>query len=408
MPGLIKAGGDKRSRLRAAVVQLDSNAARSQMLAREGIEAQIDSEGPQFAAALGELSVTDLLQLLALGRRDAVLGIAHAGGQSRLWCVSGDIVDAESGPLQAVAAVYRVLAIEQGRVSARFGADARRPRRVHLSTMELLLEGARRADEGNAIRRALGTARQRLAPGVSLADARWSAEERAVLAAFEGGRRVPDVVADSPLGDLETLSVIDRLVSQRHLLPDPSSEDARAPTTPASDLERPGRSGAETPPGATGSRGRALRWWPMLGLLLGGGAWSLHRVDVSESQVFPHPSQPSPPSASVLTPALRPGAGGGAAAPSAAVVEIPAVVLSALPSEPSRPLEPSGQPGASPAVEPPSRRPPRLGHAAPSNRLPAVVKAPASATPPVSAEPAHAVARMQLIEDQVPRIRVLE
>jgi hypothetical protein len=271
--------------------------------------------------------------------------------------------------------------------------------------MELLLEGARRADEGNAIRRALGTARQRLAPGVSLADARWSADERAVLAAFEGGRRVPDVVADSPLGDLETLSVIDRLVSQRHLLPDPSSEDARAP---ASDLERPGRSGAETPPGATGSRGRALRWWPMLGLVLGGGAWSLHRLDASESQVSPHPPQPSPPSASVLTPALRPGAAGGAAAPSTAVVEIPAVVLSALPSEPSLPLEPSGPASASPAVEPPSRRPPRLGRAAPSNQLAAVVRAPASATPPVSAEPVHAVARMQLIEDQVPRIRVLE
>src|SRR4051812_24657716 len=59
----------------------------------------------ELAGTLNELSVADVLQMLDLTRKSAVLRISHDrgahdssgnGGESRIWCVSGAIVDAES------------------------------------------------------------------------------------------------------------------------------------------------------------------------------------------------------------------------------------------------------------------------------------------------------------------------
>src|SRR5690606_2221646 len=128
-----------------------------QTLESQGIAAPVDVAAPHFVVARGELALPDLIQIMALGRRSGVITVAHDGVESRLWCVDGNIIDAESGKLQGAGAVYRVLAVEDARITTSFSAEIDRPTRVRQATMELLLEGARRADECNVVKRALGS-----------------------------------------------------------------------------------------------------------------------------------------------------------------------------------------------------------------------------------------------------------
>jgi hypothetical protein len=172
--------------------------------------------GAEFSGTLSDLSVADLVQIIELSAKHAVISVAHDGSTSHLWCSSGAIVDAASGRLTGEAAVYRILGLERGRVLAELRASDR-PRSVHTSTPALLLEAARRKDESVALRLRLGDERCRYALGPQPAASAERAEraERADVAAtlrlFERACSLHDALAQSALGDFETLSLLCRL-----------------------------------------------------------------------------------------------------------------------------------------------------------------------------------------------------
>lgn len=200
-----------------------------------------DLESAEFSGSVETLAVAEVIQTLALGRKDAEILIEHDGQQSRIWCAEGEVVDAECGRLKGAPAVYRLLAIERGRIyadcSARF-AELRRPRSVTVSTQALLMEAARRTDEGRELRARLGdmkavyvTSGSALAPG-----AQASPVEYELLRLFDGHRSLERVVLDSSLPDLETLSHLLQL-RERGLL------DPRVtPVPPLPQAKRPQRS----------------------------------------------------------------------------------------------------------------------------------------------------------------------
>ncbi|HEU4577752.1 MAG TPA: SUMF1/EgtB/PvdO family nonheme iron enzyme [Polyangiaceae bacterium] len=179
-------------------------------LSTEGMELE-DIESAEFSGNVETLAVAEVIQTLALGRKDAEITIEHGGQQSRIWCAEGDVVDAECGRLIGAPAVYRLLTVERGRVfadcSARF-AELRRPRTITVSTQALLMEAARRADESRQLRERLGDMNLvYVLSGAAMApDARASATEFAVLRLLGGQRSLERVVQDSSLPDLETLT----------------------------------------------------------------------------------------------------------------------------------------------------------------------------------------------------------
>jgi hypothetical protein len=103
----------------------------------------------RISGSLEALSIGDLVQLLELSRRSAVISITHDEVQSWLWCSNGAIIDARSGPLSGEAAVYRVLAVDRGLIEAEL-RPVELERRVFAPTQHLLLEAARRKDETRA------------------------------------------------------------------------------------------------------------------------------------------------------------------------------------------------------------------------------------------------------------------
>jgi hypothetical protein len=117
----------------------------SQTLAAHGLE----KEDFVLSGNLENMGLSDLLEAVQLGRKNAHIRIEHGGEYSHLWCSDGDVIDAESGKLVGTAAVYHLLSLQEGRLQAEFSSVARE-RTVIPSTEALLVEYARRVDERQA------------------------------------------------------------------------------------------------------------------------------------------------------------------------------------------------------------------------------------------------------------------
>lgn len=191
----------------------------SRSLAAQGIDAAVLTEN-EFTASLAHLSVADLLQTVAHGRKDATITISHGGSESRIWCAEGDIIDAESGRLTGAQAVYRILGIEEGQLHSNFQA-VQRPRVVHAPSSALLLEAARRSDESRRLRAGFAAPDTVYEPvRGALTGAVSDPVERTVLGLFETGRSIEQALDSSERGELETLQAISLLLEQGFLMAD--------------------------------------------------------------------------------------------------------------------------------------------------------------------------------------------
>jgi hypothetical protein len=186
-------------------------------LVSQGLDAD-NLAAAAFTGTLDDMGISDLVQTMTMGRRDGVITVSHVGHQSRIWCSAGAIVDAESGKLRGEHAVYRILGLDQGRVVADF-CSVRRSQPIQTSTLTLLIEGARRKDECALLKQRLGDDLYRIAPKATDDSAEFSSAEALVLRAFDVPRVIADVVAESELGDLETLRAISELVKEERLVP---------------------------------------------------------------------------------------------------------------------------------------------------------------------------------------------
>jgi hypothetical protein len=367
-------------------------------LADQGVDVSTLTSA-EFQGDLAQFTIADLIQTLAFGQRDAILTVAQAGRESSIWCIGGEIADAECGKLTGIAAVYRMLALEQGRVRASFHR-VRRPRRVDASTMQILLEGARRSDECLRLRAKLGSGLYRLSPAAASTDRSRSAIESALLSLFEAPRDIAAALAESTWGDLETLTLIVRLVAQEWLVP-----DVQAPRPAA---ERQPSPVASQPPIVLSLARRAtqrpaphLRQGLVLSLALCGLAlWLLPRYLSAFRETE-------------LSLPMRP-----AAVPIDRAALAPPVPVELAPSEPQ--AEPA--PSSAPAPDPPRSTPP-FTRAAPrpprrisrANAAATSLPAPNRTTVPATVSAARAGAtslgvepRMQLIEARNPQMQIVE
>ena len=178
------------------------------VLSNQGIDIA-DLTAAEFSGNVEDMSVAELLQTVQLGGKDAEIQIEENREVSRIWCIAGQVVDAQTGELGGAPAMYRLLSLERGRIHADF-SPVQRARTIQVSTQALLMEGARRFDECNQLRGRLSDTTAVFVPSDrSLApDVRATPEQFSVLRLFDGVRSIEDVVRASPCGDLETLGSI--------------------------------------------------------------------------------------------------------------------------------------------------------------------------------------------------------
>lgn len=202
----------------------------------------------EFAGTLEEISVIDWIQSVEVTRKSAVIvvtgsglesagtennGFESSGSESRIWCANGAIVDAESGRLRGEPALHRIVSFEHGRVLVEF-CPVRRERTIYASTPSLLLEAAHRKDEAARMWRELGDGRcaYRMTERAAQRPVSSSPAERRLLECFQQPTCLLQVVEQSELGDVETLTLLTQLSESQLIAADPSSTPA-----PASDGE---------------------------------------------------------------------------------------------------------------------------------------------------------------------------
>jgi formylglycine-generating enzyme required for sulfatase activity len=198
-------------------------------LSAQGLGDLEHTQATEFSGGLESMAVSDLVQTIQYGRKDAHIRIAHGTEQSHIWCAGGEIVDAQSIQLSGSAAVYRLMALHHGQVHADF-SPVSRTRTIHASTQALLLESAKRSDECRQLRERIGDTRAVYVVSASApADAPLEPALMQVLAAFDGARSVDEVVHTSSFPDLETLVLISRLLDESWLVPRPTPLRKPAP-----------------------------------------------------------------------------------------------------------------------------------------------------------------------------------
>lgn len=210
------------------------------------------SVAARFTGALEDLAVADLLQILQLAGKSAVITVTRNGAHSHLWCSDGELIDAESGRLRGEAAVHRILGFSEGWLVADL-RPATSTRTIFGSMQQVLLEAARQRDEAGALRHKLGDTQRCYRIGKSLAP-----DELAVLGSAEvrllrscaDAPSLSELLESSELGELATLVALDRWIEAGQLVsaglrlvpraqPRESAITARTPQSVRAPVARP-------------------------------------------------------------------------------------------------------------------------------------------------------------------------
>lgn len=113
--------------------------------AARAIEEHLSRRESQFSGALS-LSLEDLVQVLVISRRDAIVRIRMGARTGSVWFHQGAIVHAVMGHAQGEEAFYAILARRGGRFAVD-AFDEPEIRSIDARWEELLMEGCRRLDE---------------------------------------------------------------------------------------------------------------------------------------------------------------------------------------------------------------------------------------------------------------------
>ncbi|MEX1364033.1 MAG: DUF4388 domain-containing protein [Nannocystaceae bacterium] len=177
--------------------------------------------GTRQSGRLQDVGPLDLMQSLGLYRKPGHVLLLHEHGISVLWFDGGDIVDARSGALRGLEAVYRVAGHDRGDFLVEVTG------RPHVRTIErpgtaLIFEAARRLDEAHRLDAAL--------PGSStvLSASPDASPDDRLTALFGDGATVGEVLERSELGDLATRRRIAEAIAAGWLAPTGATRPAAA------------------------------------------------------------------------------------------------------------------------------------------------------------------------------------
>lgn len=164
--------------------------------------------GDDLKGDLSQVALFDLLQVFSQNRRTGKLEVHTPSGIGAIWLAEGRITDAVFGQAIGEKAVYRVLALREGRFL--FQPEARSPsQRISLAVDYLLMEAVRRVDEAVRVRSELPAL-------TALVYARGTAGHggpddpvvAAIRAHLDEPRSIEELLDLVPGHDLETLSAI--------------------------------------------------------------------------------------------------------------------------------------------------------------------------------------------------------
>jgi CheY-like chemotaxis protein len=221
-----------------------------------------DAPPDAFQGQLRDITVVDLLEVVAANRRSGIIHLrGPRGATGAVYFRQGAVIDAEVGRLSGADAIERLFSWTEGSFEIEW-KNIRRPDAIARATSDLVLEGMKRLDQ-----KARAAADNPARDGVYevnyqvLADrlAEIPDEVNSILRLFNGARPLAQVIEDAQVPDADALTLIARLrdegiiVEVKPKAPDPTREAVPRPISRDGDSARNGAAGAERPAGRAGA-----------------------------------------------------------------------------------------------------------------------------------------------------------
>jgi CheY-like chemotaxis protein len=172
-----------------------------------------------LTGAIGDLGLVDVFQSLDGWKRSAVVSCEWGDKAATVWVRDGQVVDCETGALVGEAAFYRLLNWEGGNFQVDFG-PVDRDSRIEVGTQGLVMEAMRRVDEMGRLAEELPLSTRLTVDFAALAKrlADLPDEVNGVLRLIDGIKSLGEVMERSPIDDLATVVVVQRLLGEKVLL----------------------------------------------------------------------------------------------------------------------------------------------------------------------------------------------
>lgn len=175
------------------------------------VRAVAHAEAKDFRGALGQVSVTDLLQLLGMNRRSGALTLQTPLGTGEIRLVDGEVVDALYRRLEGQKALFRLLGERDGIFSFASGASMSMLRRIDAPHHSLLMEGMRQFDEVKRLRDTLDLESDGLI-ALTPPCAEDSETVQLLLDMLLTPRTLTELLDEVPALDLEVLTALSELL----------------------------------------------------------------------------------------------------------------------------------------------------------------------------------------------------
>jgi DNA-binding response OmpR family regulator len=184
---------------------------------RERLESRRDPR-TRYSGQLADIPVIDLIQTLELNRRAGIIHVTGRDGRrGEIYFRDGQVIDAEAGRQSAAEAVYRLFSWSEGTFEVEFKPIRRRVM-IELSAHALLMEGMRRLEEWARLLEGMPALDTVFEVDYQLLTARLAElpdEVNGIFRLFDGRRALYQVIEDCDLPDLEALTVIRKLYTDR-------------------------------------------------------------------------------------------------------------------------------------------------------------------------------------------------
>ena len=164
-----------------------------------------------FAGDLEKISIGELVQTIALTRKNGCLVLTNTGRRGEVYFHEGMVTYADIERKKGEEAVYRLLSWKNGQFKFDVGVTAKTSN-VRKTAESLLMEGMRRLDEFNRLLGYFPSPDSQL-EALSLTEGDLGSEELQVLNYVNQYATVMDVIEHSKFGDLKTLQMLVKLHS---------------------------------------------------------------------------------------------------------------------------------------------------------------------------------------------------
>lgn len=174
-------------------------------------QATISEPEAAFAGDLEKMSIGEVVQTIALTRKNGRLLVVNTGRRGEVYFQEGMVTYADVDRKKGEEAVYRLLAWKNGQFKFDSGVTAK-TRNLQKSAEGLLMEGMRRIDEYNRLLDRFPS-RDTMFEAVSVTEGDLTPEELQVLNYVNQYAALMDVIDHSKFGDLKTLQILVKLYS---------------------------------------------------------------------------------------------------------------------------------------------------------------------------------------------------